>query len=243
MNCEEARLALGAEPAGRSPELAAHLAACSACAAFAAEMTALEARIRQALEVPVPALAHGAPATASARRDAAGALTRLLGRSPRRWFALAAGGLIAAVIAAALFTAYPRESLAGALIDHVVHEPDSWAITSVPVSPDALGYVLGRSHVRLEPGTPLVSYASSCRFRGWSVPHLVVQTARGPITVIVLTHEQVSARAKFDEDGYRGVIVPAARGSLAVLARDAADPGADVDAVAARVAAAVRYLD
>ena len=53
-------MALTAEPQHRSPELAAHLAGCSACAAFAAEMNALDARILKALEVPVPAAAHGA---------------------------------------------------------------------------------------------------------------------------------------------------------------------------------------
>jgi hypothetical protein len=278
VNCEEARLAIGAEPGRRSAELAAHLAACSACAAFAAEMAAFDARIRHALEVPVPPVTRSVPAAASARRGAAGAVARLLGGPSRRSIALAAGGLIAAVIAAALWTGYPRESLAGALVGHMSHEPDSWT-HSAPVSPDALAYVLGRSHVRLEAGAPLVSYANSCWFRGWFVPHLVVQTERGPVTVIVLTHERVRAKVAIDSDGYRGVIVPAARGALAVLAREvaggaagggassaaggavgggasgAAGSGAggvvgsgasgeaDVDAVAARVAAVVRYLD
>ena len=169
-------------------------------------------------------------------------MTRLLGSPARRWFALAAGGLIAAVIAAALFTAYPRESLAGALVGHMAHEPDSWTRSSA-VGPGTLAYVLGRAHVRLESDAPLVSYAQSCWFRGWFVPHLVVQTERGPVTVLVLTHERLAAKLTFDTGGYRRVIVPAARGALAVLARDAADGGADVDAVAARVTSAVRYLD
>jgi hypothetical protein len=51
------------------------------------------------------------------------------------------------------------------------------------------------------------------------VPHLVVQTAMGPITVMVLVHDSVS-KAPFDEEGYRGVIVPVpGHGSLAVLAQ------------------------
>ena len=250
MNCEEARLAIGAEPGRCSAELAAHLATCSACTAFAADMAAFDARIRQALEVPVPPLTRAVPAAASARRGAAGALARLLASPSRRSFALAAGGLFAAFVAAALWTAYPRESLASGLVGHMAHEPDSWT-GSAPVSPDALAYVLGRSHVQLDAGAPLVSYAHSCWFRGWFVPHLVVQTGHGPVTVMVLTHERVGAKMPIDSGGYRGVIVPAARGALAVLARDAAGGAAgsgagaeaDVDAVAARVKAAIRYLD
>ena len=249
MNCEEVRLAIGAEPGRTSAELAAHVSGCSACGAFAAEMAAFDARIRQALEVPVPPLTRAVPGAASAPRGTA--VARLLGSGSRRWFALAAGGIFAAVIAAALWTVYPRESLASGLVGHMGHEPDSWARTGVPVAPGTLAYVLSRSHVQLDAGAPLVSYANSCWFRGWFVPHLVVQTERGPVTVMVLTHERVGAKVPSDGGGYRGVIVPASRGALAVLARDAAGGvasdaagvEADVDAVAARVAAAVRYLD
>ena len=38
-------------------------------------------------------------------------------------------------------------------------------------------------------GAGLVSYANSCVFRGHHVPHLVVQTEAGPVTVMVLVHE------------------------------------------------------
>jgi len=68
------------------------------------------------------------------------------------------------------------------------------------------------------------------------VPHLVVQTAAGPVTVMVLVHEPVRAATQFDENGYRGVIVPVAgHGSLAVLARGEATDPKMVEEVAARV--------
>jgi hypothetical protein len=71
------------------------------------------------------------------------------------------------------------------------------------------------------------------------VPHLVVRTADGPVTILVLPHENIRERIVFSEGGYRGVLVPTARGSLAVLARD----GRDVDAVVAQATAAVGYVN
>ena len=51
--------------------------------------------------------------------------------------------------------------------------------------------VLKDSKLRLKPDAGIVSYASSCTFRGHRVPHLVVQTPSGPVTVMVLVHESV----------------------------------------------------
>ena len=68
-----------------------------------------------------------------------------------------------------------------------------------------------------------IMYAQSCWFRGHYVPHLVIQTARGPATVLILRHEQVRARRTFHEAGMTGVIVPAEQGGIAVLTRGAGD--------------------
>jgi Protein of unknown function (DUF3379) len=82
----------------------------------------------------------------------------------------------------------------------------------------------------------VVSYASSCAFRGHHVPHLVIQTESGPVTVMVLVHEPVPKSVRFDEQGYRGVIVPVAgHGSLAVLTRGPAAEIKTVENIAARV--------
>ncbi|HTB28449.1 MAG TPA: hypothetical protein VK715_05810, partial [Steroidobacteraceae bacterium] len=73
-------------------------------------------------------------------------------------------------------------------------------------------------------------------------PHLVVQTDMGPVTVMVLVHESVSKPTPFDEEGYRGVILPVAgHGSLAVLAKHQSGSLASVENVAARVRAAVEW--
>jgi hypothetical protein len=245
LDCAAVRDALAAEPQARTPTLAAHLAACPECARYAAEMLALDARIRRALTVPVP---EPAPPVAEAAVVDAGPRSA---RAPRRaaWsrgLALAAGIAGIAVLATLLWTGVPRDSLAGDLVAHMAEEPAAWQPNpAVPAA--SLAYVLGRSGVRLEPGAGEVTYAHSCWFRGHFVPHLAVRTEQGTVIVMVLPREHVRGRAEFAEEGYRGVIVPAARGALAVLARDgggtARVDAATLDAVAARVRAAVRYVE
>jgi hypothetical protein len=115
-------------------------------------------------------------------------------------------------------------------------EPQAWRRTDVPVQSSKLQDVLRDSHVRLAAGAGMVSYANSCEFRGHQVPHLVIQTEAGPVTVMVLVHEPVSKPVQFDEQGYRGVIVPVAgHGSLAVLTRGPATDIKTVEEIAHRV--------
>jgi hypothetical protein len=73
--------------------------------------------------------------------------------------------------------------------------------------------------VGLDVTSDQITYAHSCRFRGHYVPHLVLQTDKGPVTVMLLRHEQVRAPQTFREEGLNGIIVPAENGSIALLAQ------------------------
>ena len=162
----------------------------------------------------------------------------------RRAFAVAASVFAAVVVAGSLWLGVPRPSLAADVVEHMAEEPNAWARTQLPVPPPRLDRVLSESHVRLKSDAGLVTYANSCPFRGHVVPHLVVQTDAGPVTVMVLSHESVRAATEFDEQGYRGEIVPVPHhGSLAVLQRG---PGTDLKAVqgvAARVLGAIEWTN
>jgi hypothetical protein len=115
-------------------------------------------------------------------------------------------------------------------------EPDAWQRTDIPVDTPELQDVLKDSKMRLKPAAGIVSYASSCPFRGHRVPHLVVQTASGPVTVMVLVHEPLRKTMQFDEQGYRGTIVPVpGHGSIAVLMQDSGVSSGEVARIAAQV--------
>jgi hypothetical protein len=146
------------------------------------------------------------------------------------------------LVAGGLWLAAPRDSLAAAVVGHMAHEPEAWARTDVPVAQADLDRVLAGAHVRLKGDAGLVSYANSCAFRGHVVPHLVVQTQSGPVTVMLLPDESARTTERFDEEGYRGMIVPVPHhGSIAVLERGPDPDLGRVQQVAARVMGAIEW--
>lgn len=206
MSCEDARLLIGATPGEVPPELAGHLQGCAECAALQREMRSFEADLRRALQAPPD-------------------MSRFLARRRTpvwRGWALAASVLLIACAALAAWLLVPSPTLAHQVVVHVEGEPQSWLATD-QVSAAGLQQVLGKSGVQLDLTSGRVVYAQSCWFRGHYVPHLVVETASGPATVMLLRHESVTRPEPFSEAGMTGIIVPAQQGSIALLTRGGAD--------------------
>jgi hypothetical protein len=130
----------------------------------------------------------------------------------------------------------PRAAVAREVVAHVQHEPGATE-SGAPLASAAVDAVLGPAGMRLGPGAGTVSFAARCVFGGRVVPHLVVRTPEGPVTVLVLSHRTVSRPVRFDEQGYAGVVLPAPRGSIAVVGRDVRD----LDAIARQVFEAVEF--
>jgi len=212
-DCKHARLAIGGEPQVLSAEVAQHVATCAACAKFRDETLAMEGRLKAALELPLHRF-RGAPEPVRV--------------APRR-FALAASVVLALFVGGGAWLFRPQSALAAELVEHVKDEPGSWQ-GHEPVTPEALAAVLAKAGVRYDTRFP-VTYASPCPFRGHIVPHLVVQTDRGPLTVMVLAHVKSETQGEFTEGAYRGIVLPAGAGSIAVLARDGQDFDSDLAAV------------
>ncbi len=240
MDCAQYRRALLRDPRDPDPLLRAHCAHCAACARFTDRLQRFEGRLEGALRVSIDAsvLAPSGPAAGSPR---AGRSPWMRARSGHRSrLALAASVLLGVFVAGGLWLALPRSSLAGDVVAHMAEEPQAWARSGQAVAPAKLDAVLQNTGMRLAGTAGLVSYANSCGFRGHNVPHLVVQTDGGPITVMVLVHESVARPTPFEEAGYRGILLPmAGHGSLAVLSKGAELSAADLAAIAGRVRAAI----
>jgi hypothetical protein len=225
MQCLEFHRLAGADPQHLPEQARVHAEGCPQCAEHLRRLRAFDERIRAALLVPVPA--ERGPRAA----------TPVIGLDRRRWMALAASIVAGVLVGTLLWVGSPRDSLARDLVEHVAHEPQALA-SPVPADADTVAQVLERGGIRLRPDFETVSYANSCEFRGRTVPHLVVQTDRGPVTVMVLRNEKLTAVTHFDEQGYSGSIVPAGPGSIAIIGA----AGTDLAQVTSRVLEAVTWL-
>ena len=213
------RLEIGADPAGGTPALEEHVRDCASCRQFREEMRTLDTNIRRALERPPGRV--GAP--------------RLM--APWRPWALAASVLLAMLAVMTVWLLRPSDTLAHEVVAHVRQEPESW-LASRQIDAHSIDEALRGAGVKLDLSADRVSYAQSCWFRGHYVPHLVVQTTQGPVTVMILRNQRVASRRSFQESGMTGVIVPAPQGSVAVLARG----NADVETLASQMQQEVRWL-
>jgi len=226
INCLDFRRRVGAEPAAADAELETHCRECPACARYQHELRAMDALIARALAIDT---------TRIRRHAAAGAPAPAARRQPR-WLALAASLVIGLSIGLTLWISSARPSLAREVIGHVAHEPAAMSGV-VPIAPTALAGVLDPDGTRLRPGLGDVTFAVRCVFEGRVVPHLVVRMPEGPVTVLLLRHRNVSAPVRLAEQGYAGVVLPAPRGSIAIVGQDRRD----LDGVARQVFEAVDW--
>jgi hypothetical protein len=230
------RMLIGADPRSGDPELREHRESCRECSLYTEQLLRFEARLESAMKVDIPIRAQVLPIAAkAATRDA----------KSWRWMAIAASVLLGVVLAAGIWIALPGASLAADVVAHMAGEPEAWKLTDAAVPDTALDDVLRDSKLRLRADAGIVSYAASCAFRGHRVPHLVVQSPSGPVTVMVLVHESVGRLTQFDEQGYRGTIVPMpGHGSIAVLMQDPGGAHArDLQQIAAQVRDSIVWLD
>lgn len=221
MDCNDYREAIAADPSESFGGGREHAAGCSSCSAFRAEVRALDERLERALKIDVPELKMPVlpPVAVEYDRNASPSKarrTRIFGTPA--WIGLAAGIAIAFVLAIRGLppgTAYPP--LAEQVLAHMDHEQASRQVTSVAVSDQSLANVLDPKVARLDAGSGIVSYATSCVINGQSVPHLVVQGRSGPVTLILMPEETIDAAIPLEGDSVHGVILPVGSGSVAIV--------------------------
>jgi Protein of unknown function (DUF3379) len=222
MTHDEARLLIGAAPGEVGPTLAEHLASCSECTLFQQQMRRMDQDLARVMAAPLPLRADtrvlALPVMARAKpKPAAQRHVSLM--------ALAASIVLSVGVGILFWGLRPQPSLAAGVLQHVAGESASWSEVT-PMTAAATDSVLAGAGVTLDSADTTVIYARSCLFNGHWVPHLVVRTATGPVTVMVLRAEHIAARQAFRQNGYSGILVPTpSGGTLAVIVQG--DPNLD----------------
>lgn len=221
MKCEDYKEAIAADPWQAFDGDARHAAACVSCADFTASMQALDQRIARALAIDVPQLDMPVLAPLDDGDLAAVTVLPLRGRgqlSTPAWLGLAAGVVLALVVAGGFLPGYDSDlSLADEIIAHLDHEPNALRVTTQAVSNRELHGVINGDVAALDDGIGLVTYARSCVINGHTIPHLVIQGEKGPVTLLLLPNEPVDMAIPLYGKGVHGVLLPVGRGSIAII--------------------------
>ena len=216
MNCEEYKEAIAADPSAAF-EGADHAAACESCAAFGAEMRALDAKIAGALGIDVPDLAM--PDLEPIEDDNVVNLPFSRSRKTWEWMSIAAAFALAAVIGVQMLgsPSGPGLTLEEEILAHLEHEPYAFDETENPVPAGRFSRVVNTSIGTMDRSVGLITYAQSCIINGKEVPHLVMQGENGPITLLLMPDEMVDMARTFMGEGVSGVILPHGDGSIAII--------------------------
>lgn len=219
MNCEEYRELLAADPTAPVEGGAAHVADCESCEAFTNEMQAFNDKIAAALNISVPDLKI--PRLPALEDDNVvdlpfGGKKRF---SAPTWIGIAATVVLAAFVGVRMINLSQLNnlSLADQVLAHLDHEPYALQVTNVAVSDERFAEVVNPSIGTMDRSVGLVSYAQSCVINGKTVPHLVIQGEKGPITLLLMPEEMVDGATTLDGKGVNGVILPVGNGSIAII--------------------------
>jgi hypothetical protein len=223
MNCDEYRQAISAEP--RFDGGAGHAAGCESCREYRDEMLALDARIARALAIDVP------PLDMPDLQDVDTSKVTRIGRgrlSPPAWLAVAATIVLASFVGVRLFDGGGGDtSLPGQILAHLPHESFAVKVSNEAVPAERLRSVVATDVARFDSGSALITYAQTCEINGRDVPHLVMQGENGPVVIILMPEEKVSAALPFGDGNVQGVILPVGSGSIAIVG----SPGESFDDV------------
>lgn len=208
MNCLDFRREALAQPLRLANEAEAHAEACPACRAYLERQRELDAELYEALRVPAPdGLAERVLVAHGIRQR----------RAPWYW-AVAATVVLAAGLAALAPPMVSGRSLAGEAITHVAHEPQAFRIVNRH-DPAMLPAELASQGVRLARALGEVTYATLCPTSAGKAHHIVIATEAGPVTLFLMPADDTRrSRTLVEADGMVAIALPAARGSIAIVA-------------------------
>ena len=116
-----------------------------------------------------------------------------------------------------------QSSLADQIVAHIEHESFSIKVSDKGVSDDRLSRVIPANISSLDHSAGLITYAQSCVINGHQIPHLVVQGANGPVTILLMPFEKIDEAEEIHSGTVNGYIFPVGNGSVAIVGENEGD--------------------
>ena len=205
MNCIDFRRLVLANPRQPGDGERAHAEECAACRQYLERQRELDAELFAALQVPPPD----------------GLADRILvarGPRTRHWVMPMAAALVMAVGVAIVWPRVAGDPLGREAIAHVAHEPQAFTAAHA-VPNDFLTAVMAEQGVNVVKAIGQVTYATVCPMGERVARHLVVRTATGPVTLFLFAEDRTARKRTVTErDGMAAITLPAAKGSITVVA-------------------------
>lgn len=213
IHCIDFRREKLADPRHLSDTAEEHLIACPACQGFSRRINAQERLLQQTASIDVPDGLADRIIVASRSRTAA----------PVRLWALAATLVLSVGVGWQYTHRAPGQQNIALAVEHVMHEPEA-LMSARQVEPERVAQVFENFGAQVRVPLSTVRYAKLCPVPGGTGWHIVFDTERGPVTLLLMPQHTPSAeRARIITTSYRGMgvhVEPGGQGVFAVVAGD-----------------------
>jgi uncharacterized protein DUF3379 len=225
MNCLDFRRLVLVDPRTLGEEARAHAAECVACRDVLERQRESDDRLFAAMQVPVPDGLADRILVGTVRPE------RVEGRRKDWRWAIAATLVLAAGLGIVGRGYFAKDPLGLEAIGHVAGEPQSFT-TVEAVDSSFLSAALADQGLKAVVALGQVTYSRICPMNGRTARHIVVRTAEGPVTLFLMIDDPDKRRRHMTEEaGMAAVTMPAARGTLAIVASSAAQAHAVEQAI------------
>lgn len=233
MNCLEFRRRYLTDPINVSADIREHRVGCTACNAFAAKQDLFNRALVKGAAIPAPTgLASRILLRQSLRRNGGERLMPL-----RTVYAMAATLLLAVALTFGGLRWQQGHAVDRAVLAYLQANPATQVAATSPFGGD-IDALLKPTGMALRTDLLPVRAAKRCVIKDSPAVHLVVAGEKGPVSVVVMPRQEIAERETFRQAGFKGVIVPCPKGSMAIVGV-ADEP---IDTIERRVQAAVQWL-
>lgn len=233
MNCLEFRRVVLEAPHKLKPTLELHKQQCQECQRYYEQLQASEMQLMEALAVPVPDdLAAKIMLQCSFEQsekevevaETAPKVVPLKSKTFRQFvggFAVAASVMMGVVFWQAHLNSEQLQ-LTDMLVQHMEHEAHSLLLEQ-PISAGRVSYALNNVGIKPMDEIANVTYAANCLVNDKMVAHLVVNTDKGPVTVLLMPNNQFGNEFAQEDKEWQVSLANMKRGSLALIGPKALD--------------------